>query len=185
MHVCTYGGSIAAAIVCEIVKASINDRHVRIDSRPQRGLENSPDRLVIRGANTRNGIVNQTLDRSVLVGAADVVADASDVASGVTLALEENSVGVRGGALLVAGVEVLRSRIVLVRGREGDRGFLEAAQYRALVQNGFQLILLQADRRLLREARVRDPLDHLLPRLRQAEIQIAAPKHAVEVLRHV
>lgn len=68
--------------------------------------------------------------------------DTSDVASGMALPLEEDSVGVRGSTLLITGIEILRSRIVLVCGRESDRGFLETAQYRALVQSGFQLIFM-------------------------------------------
>jgi len=176
---------LLCAYVCKMIETSINDKYVRIDTWPQRGFENTPDRLVIRGANTGNGIINQALYSSVLLRTDGIVTDTSDVAPGVALPLEEDAVGVRGGALLATGIEILRSRIVLIRGWESDRGFLETTQYRTLVQNGPQLILVQVYRRFLRKARVCDPLDHLLPRLSQTEVQVAAPEHAIKILRHV
>lgn len=169
----------------QIRTRSINDdRYVRIDARSQCRFKNSPHRLVIRGADTGHGVVNQALYSAVLVRITAVVAKASDVSPSMTLTLVQNSVGIRGSALLVAGIEVLRARVVLVSGRKGDRGLLETAQYRAFVQTGLQLILVQVYR-LLREAGVRDPLNHLLSRLSQAEVQVPAPKHAVEILRNV
>lgn len=118
------------------LQTSVNNKYVHIDTRPQRGFKNSPDRLVIRGTNTWYRIIYQALYNPVLMRTR-IVTDTSDVSSGVTFPPEENSIGVRGSALLAAGIKILRSRIVLVGRRKQDRGFLETAQHCAVVQSIF------------------------------------------------
>lgn len=112
---------------------SINDRHVRIDTRSQRSLKNSPDRFVIRGANTGNRIVHQALYSPVFMRAGALVTNTSDVSPGMTFPLKKDSIGVRGSALLAAGIKILRSWIVFISRRKDNRGFLETAQYCAFV----------------------------------------------------
>lgn len=145
---------------------------------------------MVRGANARDRVVDEALDDAIFMGAGVIaVALVAPVMQKVPehegLAPEQYSVGVGWRALLAARVEVVRAGVVLVRRWECDGRFLEVVEGAAAVQDHPQLVLVQVQGHRLGKSGPCDPLDHLLSRLCEAKVEIAAPEDAVEVLGHV
>lgn len=105
----------------------------RVYAGAQVGLEQGPNGLVVGSCYGRDGIVSETFQRDYLM----LNAESSHGSMFV-----EYTIGVGGSSLFGGRVEILRARIIFVRGRKSYVGFLKPSKCRSVCQNGTQLIVV-------------------------------------------